>query len=156
MLDINVIRENPEKVKEALKKKLWDTDFTELLSWDRKRKELIQEVEGNKAEMNSLSASVPAAKKAGEDVSKICAKVKEIAAKNQQKDQELKELETKIFNFLAELPNIPDDDLVGGGKENKPRSMDKLDDNVAIAMRKMKRSRAGKTSGSLMLYIKNL
>ena len=118
MLDINVIRENPEKVKEALKKKLWDTDFTELLSWDRKRKELIQEVEGNKAEMNSLSASVPAAKKAGEDVSKIFAKVKEIAAKNQQKDQELKELETKIFNFLAELPNIPDDDLVGGGKEN--------------------------------------
>ena len=118
MLDINVIRENPEKVKEALKKKLWDTDFTELLQWDKQRKELIQEVEGNKAEMNQLSASVPAAKKAGEDVSKIFAKVKEIAAKNQQKDQELKELETKIFNFLAELPNIPDDDLVGGGKEN--------------------------------------
>ena len=118
MLDINVIRENPEKVKEALKKKLWDADFTELLQWDKQRKELIQEVEGNKAEMNSLSASVPAAKKAGEDVSKIFAKVKEIAAKNQQKDQELKELEAKIFNFLAELPNIPDDDLVGGGKEN--------------------------------------
>ena len=118
MLDINVIRENPEKVKEALKKKLWDADFTELLQWDKQRKELIQEVEGNKAEMNSLSASVPAAKKAGEDVSKIFAKVKEIAAKNQQKDQELKELEAKIFNLLAELPNIPDDDLVGGGKEN--------------------------------------
>ena len=100
MLDINVIRENPEKVKEALKKKLWDTDFTELLQWDKQRKELIQEVEGNKAEMNQLSASVPAAKKAGEDVSKIFAKVKEIAAKNQQKDQELKELEAKIFNFL--------------------------------------------------------
>ena len=31
MLDINRIRENPEKVKEALKKKLWDADFTELL-----------------------------------------------------------------------------------------------------------------------------
>ena len=118
MLDINLIRENPEKVKEALKKKLWDADFTELLLWDKQRKELIQEVESNKAEMNKLSASVPAAKKAGEDVSKIFAKVKEIAANNQQKDQELKELETKIFNFLAELPNIPDDDLVGGGKEN--------------------------------------
>ena len=118
MLDINVIRENPEKVKEALKKKLWDADFTELLQWDKQRKELIQEVESNKAEMNKLSASVPAAKKAGEDVSKIFIKVKEIAAKNQQKDQELKELEAKIFNFLAELPNIPDEDLVGGGKEN--------------------------------------
>ena len=93
MIDINRIRENPEGVKAALKKKLWDADFTELLAWDKRKKELIQFVEGNKAEMNRLSASVPQAKKNGEDVS-------------------------KIFNFLAELPNIPDDDLLGGGKEN--------------------------------------
>ena len=118
MIDINRIRENPEVVKEALKKKLWDADFTELLEWDRRKKELIQFVEGNKAEMNKLSASVPQAKKNGEDVSKIFAKVKEIAAKNAESDKELKELEDKIFNFLAELPNIPDDDLLGGGKEN--------------------------------------
>ena len=118
MLDINRIRENPEGVKESLKKKLWDADFTELLAWDKRKKELIQFVEGNKAEMNKLSASVPQAKKNGEDVSKIFAKVKEIAAKNAESDKELKELEDKIFNFLAELPNIPDDDLLGGGKEN--------------------------------------
>ena len=118
MLDINRIRENPEKVKEALKKKLWDADFTELLAWDKRKKELIQFVEGNKAEMNRLSASVPQAKKNGEDVSKIFAKVKEIAAENAESEKELKELEDKIFNFLAELPNIPDDDLLGGGKEN--------------------------------------
>ena len=118
MLDINRSRENPEKVKEALKKKLWDADFTELLAWDKRKKELIQFVEGNKAEMNKLSASVPQAKKNGEDVSKIFAKVKQIAAENAESDKELKELEEKIFNFLAELPNIPDDDLLGGGKEN--------------------------------------
>ena len=118
MLDINRIRENPEGVKAALKKKLWDADFTELLAWDKKKKELIQFVEGNKAEMNKLSASVPQAKKNGEDVSKIFAKVKEIAAANAESEKELKDLEDKIFNFLAELPNIPDDDLLGGGKEN--------------------------------------
>ena len=118
MIDINRIRENPEAVKEALKKKLWDADFTELLEWDKRKKELIQFVEGNKAEMNRLSASVPQAKKNGEDVSKIFAQVKAIAAKNAESDDELKELEQKIFNFLAELPNIPDDDLLGGGKEN--------------------------------------
>ncbi len=118
MLDINRIRENPEGVKAALKKKLWDADFTELLEWDKRKKELIQFVEGNKAEMNRLSASVPQAKKNGEDVSKIFAKVKEIAAQNAESEAELKDLEEKIFNFLAELPNIPDDDLLGGGKEN--------------------------------------
>ena len=142
MLDINRIRENPEGVKEALKKKLWDADFTELLAWDKRKKELIQFVEGNKAEMNKLSASVPQAKKNGEDVSKIFAKVKEIAALNAESDKELKELEDKIFNFLAELPNIPDDDLLGGGKENnkpikvfgkKPEFDFPLKDHVELA-----------------------
>ena len=118
MIDINLIREKPEYVKEALAKKMWDTDFTELLSWDKQKRELMQIVENNKAEMNKLSASVPAAKKAGEDVSVIFKKVKEIAAKNAEFEQKLKELDEKIFNFVAALPNIPDDDLVGGGKEN--------------------------------------
>ena len=142
MLDINRIRENPEGVKAALKKKLWDADFTELLAWDKKKKELIQFVEGNKAEMNKLSASVPQAKKNGEDVSKIFAKVKEIAAANAESEKELKDLEDKIFNFLAELPNIPDDDLLDGGKENnkpikvfgkKPEFNFPLKDHVELA-----------------------
>ena len=117
MLDINLIRQNPDKVKEALKKKLWDADFEEFLKWDEERKEKLKFVEGNKAEMNRLSASVPQLKKAGEDVTKIFAKVKEIAAKNKETEEELAVLETKIHDFLAALPNIPDEDLVGGGKE---------------------------------------
>ena len=142
MLDINLIRENPEKVKEALKKKLWDADFTELLKWDEQRKQLIQVVEGNKAEMNRLSASVPQAKKNGEDVSKIFAKVKEIAKNNTENEAQLKELEQKIYDFLIVLPNIPDDDLVGGGKENnkvihtygkKPEFSFKMKDHVELA-----------------------
>ena len=118
MIDINLIREKPEYVKEALKKKMWETDFTELLQWDKERRELMQVVENNKAEMNKLSASVPAAKKAGQDVSVIFKQVKEIAAKNAEFEGKLKELEAKMDEFLAALPNIPDDDLVGGGKEN--------------------------------------
>ncbi len=142
MLDINLIRENPEKVKAALKKKLWDADFDELLKWDAERKNLIQLVEGNKAEMNRLSGSVPAAKKAGEDVSKIFAKVKEIAKENAENEAKLKELEQKINDFVVCLPNLPDDDLVGGGKENnkvikvvgkKPEFAFKMKDHVELA-----------------------
>ena len=142
MIDINLIREKPEYVKEALKKKLWDTDFTELLSWDKKRRELMQIVEANKAEMNKLSASVPQVKKAGGDVGEIFKKVKEIAAKNAEFEGELKELEEKINDFVVALPNIPDDDLVGGGKENnkvihtygkKPEFSFKIKDHVELA-----------------------
>ena len=142
MIDINLIREKPEYVKEALKKKLWDTDFTELLAWDKKKRELMQVVESGKAEMNKLSASVPAVKKAGGDVATIFKQVKEIAAKNAQFDEELKELDAKINDFVAALPNIPDDDLVGGGKENnkvihtygkKPEFNFKPKDHVELA-----------------------
>ena len=166
MLDINLIRENPEKVKEALKKKLWDeeikklekllkdinlkipdierfnSDFDELLKWDAERKALIQVVEGNKAEMNRLSASVPQAKKAGEDVSKIFVKVKEIAKENAEKEEQLKALNDKIFDFVSCLPNLPDEDLLGGGKENnkpikvvgkKPEFAFKAKDHVELA-----------------------
>ncbi len=48
MLDINLIRENPEKVKELLKRKMWDADFTELLAWDAERKALIQRLKAIK------------------------------------------------------------------------------------------------------------
>ena len=142
MIDINLIREKPEYVKEALKKKLWDADFTEFLSWDKEKRELMQIVENGKAEMNKLSASVPAAKKAGEDVSKIFAHVKEIAAKNKEFEEKLAEIDAKMNDFLAALPNIPDDDLVGGGKENnkvikvvgeKPVFNFKMKDHVELA-----------------------
>ena len=142
MIDINLIREKPDYVKEALKKKLWDADFTELLAWDAEKRRLLKIVEDNKAEMNKLSASVPAAKKAGEDVSKIFQQVKAIAKNNEDFEAKLKEIDAKIFDFVAALPNIPDDDLVGGGKENnkviktvgnKPTFNFKIKDHVELA-----------------------
>ncbi len=142
MLDINLIREKPEYVKEALKKKLWDTDFTELLSWDKEKRDLLKIVEENKAEQNKLSASVPALKKEGKDVAPVFAKVKELAKKNAEFEQKLAEISVKMDEFLEALPNIPDDDLVGGGKENnkvihvvgkKPEFNFKIKDHVELA-----------------------
>ena len=52
MLDLNLIRSNPDFVKEALKKREYDVDFTELLAWDARRRELILENENAKAESN--------------------------------------------------------------------------------------------------------
>ena len=142
MIDIALIREKPEYVKEALKKKLWDVDFTEFLALDKSRRELMQVVENNKAEMNKLSASVPMFKKEGKDVAPIFAQVKEIGAKNKEFEAQLAEINQKITDFVAQLPNIPDDDLVGGGKENnkvvhvvgkKPEFSFKMKDHVELA-----------------------
>ncbi len=118
MLDIKLITENPQKIQEALKKKLFEVDFEPLLSLVEERKKLLIKVETSKAEQNRLSGSVPHIKKSGGDVSAIFAKVKELSAQNAADEAHLKVVEEQIFDFVAGLPNIPDEDLLPGGKEN--------------------------------------
>ncbi|MFA5443014.1 MAG: serine--tRNA ligase [Bacilli bacterium] len=118
MLDIKLITENPAKIQEALKKKLYDVDLDPLLALVEKRKSLLIKVESSKAEQNLLSASVPQIKKSGGDLVSVFAKVKELAAANAADEAQLKIVETEIFEFVSTLPNIPDDDLLSGGKEN--------------------------------------
>lgn len=118
MLDINLIRNEAEKVKSLLFKKGWDFDPEPILSRDEKRRKLRVEVEEAKAKLNKLSASVPVVKKAGGDIQAIFAEVKDLKAENEAKEKELKKLDEEVLNLLAELPNLPDEDLLAGGKEN--------------------------------------
>ena len=118
MIDIKLILEKPEYVKASLAKKLWDFDPEPIIELSKKRIELLQKVEKNKAEQNALSASVPAAQKAGEDVKPIFEKVKALAAANKEDEATLAEVEAKINALVEVLPNLPDDDLLPGEKEN--------------------------------------
>ena len=118
MIDLKLILEKPEYVKAALAKKLWDFDPEPIIALAAKRKELLLKVEANKAEQNKLSASVPAKKKAGEDVTPIFAQVKALAAANKEGEAELERIEAELKALVEVLPNMPDEDLVAGGKEN--------------------------------------
>ena len=118
MIDIKLILEKPEYVKAALAKKLWDFDPEPIIALSKQRIELLRKVEANKAEQNKLSASVPALKKAGEDVQPVFAKVKELAAANKESEAELQRVEEQLKALVEVLPNMPDDDLLAGGKEN--------------------------------------
>lgn len=118
MLDVKLILEKPDYVKAALKKKLWDFDPTEIIELSSQRLELLKKVEAIKAEQNKLSASVPAVKKEGGDVKSIFAKVKELGAQNKESEEKLNEIEAKIKSLVEVLPNLPDNDLVAGSKEN--------------------------------------
>ena len=91
--------------------------WTQLITWPH-RKKLIQESESLKAERNNNSALVPKYKKEGKDVAELIAKTKEIGAKIGEVDSKLGEVEEKINDFLCRLPNMPDEDLLAGEKEN--------------------------------------
>lgn len=118
MLDIGLIRSNPDFVRAALLKKECVVDFAELLGWDAERRTTIAEVELLKAEKNKVSAEIPKLKKEGKPVDGIFAEMRKIGDDITKNDNKVAELEEKIFNFVASLPNLPDEDLVGGGKEN--------------------------------------
>ncbi|MGA0875631.1 MAG: serine--tRNA ligase [Bacilli bacterium] len=118
MLDIQRIKDEPAKVASLLLKKGFTVDFNPLLKDIQLRKDLLLEVEQVKAEANKLSASVPEAKKRGENVQVIFAQVKTLNQSIQGKEVELKAVEARIESFLLELPNLPDEDLLAGGKEN--------------------------------------
>ena len=118
MIDIKLILEKPDYVVAALAKKNWAFDPKPLQELSQRRLALIQEVENCKHEQKVLSSSVPQVKKEGGDVTAIFAKVKALAAENKAKEDELAEVEAKIKAELEVLPNLPDDDLLAGGKEN--------------------------------------
>ena len=110
MLDINLIRKDPEFVKAALAKREYEVDFTELLQWDARRKEIIAEGEALKAERNRINKEIPRLKKEGADVSAVMAQMKESGEKVKSLDEELRQVEAKIEEFVAALPNLPADD----------------------------------------------
>ena len=117
MLDLNLIRNNPDFVKDALKKREYDVDFTELLSWDARRRELLIENENLKAERNRMNKEIPMLKKQGKDVTEVLAKLKGMADRVKEMDEEQNALEDKINKFVLALPNLPADDVQAGGKE---------------------------------------
>lgn len=118
MLDINLIINDTKHVHDALLKKGFDVDFSPVIELYNKRKELIVKNDELKTQKNKLSASVPQVKKQGGDIEQIFAKVKELNLQIDEFDNQLKQVEEQIKNFLSPLPNMPDDDLLPGEKEN--------------------------------------
>ena len=120
MLDINYIKENPSEVIErlAIKGKDAAEEIAKILELDAKRRALITETEGFKAEQNKLTKMIPQYKKEGKDPSPIFAQSKELGAKAKANDELIKAVETELTGYMLGLPNLPDRDLKPGGKEN--------------------------------------
>ena len=120
MLDIKYIKENPDEVIARLKKKGKDAEeeIRRIVELDSARRALIAETEALKAEQNRESKLVPQYKKEGKDMKAIFARMKEIGETVKANDEKLKGIETELTSLMLGLPNLPDVDLLAGGKEN--------------------------------------
>jgi seryl-tRNA synthetase len=118
MLDINLIRQDPEAVRQALLKRMDAVDFTELLQWDADRRELIKKGDELRARRNKVSEEIAAMKRKGADASAVLNEMKAVSDEIKAIDARLAQLEGQIRQFMDSLPNITDDDVPAGGKES--------------------------------------
>jgi seryl-tRNA synthetase len=118
MLDIKLIREQPERVAQALLKRMDHLDLAPALAWDKSRREIQTVLEAKRNRRNEASAQVPQLKKAGQDVTSLFNEMKELGSEIKTLETQLAEQESQLQNFLDALPNLPDEDVAPGGKEN--------------------------------------
>ncbi len=118
MLDLNLIRDNTQMVKEALSKRMDNVDFDELLLWDAEKRKLIFDLDVLKSKKNKVSKEIPELKRKGEDVEGYYLEMKEVSSNIKLLEDRLTPLGEKITAFLEALPNLPDEDVLAGGKEN--------------------------------------
>ena len=153
MIDINYIRENPEKIKKGIKSKQLDSKLVdEVLELDKKRREFLSKIEALRAERNK------AAKEQDKE------KGGEIKTKLQKLEPELAKIEKEYKEKLYQIPNLPADDVKvgkdesgnevvrkwGEKKESSAKDYLELGENLDIIDIK----RAAKVSGSRFGYLK--
>src|SRR5512134_1763327 len=108
MLDLNLIREEPDLVRTALKNRQMDpSPVDEILRVDEKRRALLTQVESLKAERNAVSKEIGRMKDPAEREKKIAA-MREVGDKIAALDKEVAEVEAQLNALTAALPNIPD------------------------------------------------
>ena len=120
MIDIMLIRENPEEIKARYLKREIDCSESvdRILELDGVRRDMIFKTENSRAEQKKLSKQIPMTKKSGEDTTEVFARMNELKETIKKDEVELREVENEYNTLMLGLPNLPDEDLLGGGKEN--------------------------------------
>ncbi|MDK2951233.1 MAG: seryl-tRNA synthetase [Kosmotogales bacterium] len=125
MIDLKILRTDPDSVKEALKKRNMDlTIFNYLITLEQKRREAINNSESKKAERNSISSQIAAARKNKENgkALELQKKAKEISNEVKILDEETKKINEDLMSKLLYIPNFP--------SENSPVGIDENDNKV--------------------------
>jgi len=121
MLDIKLLRQDPDAVTAALAKRGGAFSVEAILEEDGKRRALVHEMEQLRAEQNVASQAIGAAKKAKEDASEAIAAMKGIKDKIAALEEQVRTVDATLTDLLLRLPNLPDESLPEGLDESANR-----------------------------------
>jgi seryl-tRNA synthetase len=121
MLDIKLLRDDPDVVRQALEKRGSDADLAAILDLDARRRELVFQADELKSKRNTVSQKIAQLKKAGEDASALIADMRAVANQIADFDPQIKEIDEQIRSLLLAIPNIPHPSVPRGETEDDNR-----------------------------------
>ncbi|HEU4963577.1 MAG TPA: serine--tRNA ligase [Bacilli bacterium] len=167
MLDPKLLRNEPDRVRQALQNRGESTDaLDEFLKLDERRREIIAEVEQLKARRNTVSQEVAKLKKAGENADEIIAEMRTVGDRIKAMDEELREIEERTHFLLLCIPNMPHESVPIGLTEEEnveykkwgePRTFDftpKAHWDIAVDLDIIDWERASKITGARFSFYK--
>ncbi len=165
MLDIKLVRAQPDVVRKALQRRGSTASLDEFLAVEEERRRLTTAVEERRALRNQVSDEIAQLKKAGADPIDKIAAMREVGAEIKEFETQLAGVEAHLNEMLLQIPNIALDDVPDGGEEDsvvlryvgeKPefdfQPLDHLDLGLKLDVIDMER--AAKVSGSRFAYLK--
>jgi len=121
MLDIRFVRENLDLVRRKMLERGKEVDFDLFVSLETKRRDLLQEVENLRSDRNRVSKEIGKKKQQKEDASDLIAQMGEVSTRIKELDEERKDTESRLQDFMMMIPNIFHDSVVyGTGSEDNP------------------------------------
>jgi len=167
MLDLRLVREHPEIIRDMLAKRGVAFPLDELLVKDAKRRQMLTEVQRLKHQRNLLSLEIAQAKREGKDVSEKMLAVKELSERIDKLDSEADALDQEVSNLLKALPNLihesvpigvdeSDNVVIRSWGEPKPFETSPKDHiTLGLSLDIIDIDRAAKVAGSRFYYLKN-
>jgi seryl-tRNA synthetase len=109
LLDLRLVREDPERYRKALERRGAADALDEALGLDARRRELLPELEELRATKNRASKQIGELQRSGEDPSEAIAEVKQVSDRERELEAELSVIEERRRSVLTSIPNVPDE-----------------------------------------------
>jgi seryl-tRNA synthetase len=156
MLNLKLLRREPDQVREALARRGAADAVDELLRHDARRREILPQLEGLRAQRNEASEAIGQAKRSGEDASDAIAQMREVGSQIKDLEGELALVDVALEERMASLPNLPDptatDEDTVVKEWGEPRTGGR--DHVDLLGSRLDMEAGSRVAGSRFVYMK--
>ena len=156
MLDLKLLRREPDQVRAALARRGSEGVVDELLQFDSRRREILPQLEGLRAQRNEASEAIGQAKRSGENADEAIAQMREVGAQIKSLEGELALVDIGLEEKLSTLPNLPDptaaDEDAVVKEWGEPRTGGR--DHVDLLGSRLDMEAGARVAGSRFVYMK--